>query len=328
MAARKSKPIIIEEETLPLRKAKRIIIVEEDAATVNEPIEDASIEDAPTTAATTTFSFSVENHAGMQQLGAMSEKGHSLEDLQEMRANAEAMAVDQGLTCVRTELYHLDPSAMDSPTADPHTADAYVLVIRHGASLMLGASDSTHKDVLSAYEAELRALDVDKQALMRGRVVNKHARWNVCFDNDAQVADIAAGKGTVVPFDGVPYTQCIRENLSRLHGSLANIKAEYNDYYDVSKCGIGYHGDSERREVVAVRVGAQMPIYYQWYHRANPVGPRNMIPLGGDDLYVMSEKAVGTDWKKSSLLTLRHSAGCDKYTVLKPARPTVIPPLL
>jgi len=53
-----------------------------------------------------------------------------------------------------------------------------------------------------------------------------------------------------------------------------------------------------------------------------------MIPLDGDDLYVMSEKAIGTDWKKSSLLTLRHSTECNKYTVLKPAWPTVIPPLL
>lgn len=28
----------------------------------------------------------------------------------------------------------------------------------------------------------------------------------------------------------------------------------------------------------------------------------------------MSEKAVGFDWKKSSIFTLRHATGCDKYT--------------
>ncbi|NBQ70943.1 MAG: hypothetical protein EBU46_19780, partial [Nitrosomonadaceae bacterium] len=92
---------------------------------------------------------------------------------------------------------------------------------------------------------------------------------------------------------------------------------------DVAKCGIGYHGDTERREVVAARCGAPLPIYYQWFWHSQPVGPRVEVLLGGDDLYVMSEKAVGTDWKRSSQLTLRHSAGCDKFTVLAPPRPTV-----
>ena len=282
------------------------------------------------TAATTTFSFSVENHAGMQKLGLMSEKGHSLENIFEMRENVLKMASDQGLSCVDVEIYHLNP-ALEIVAADveekayPEASNAYVLVVRHGASLMLGATDDNRSELLTAYKEELKSLRVDKQALMRGRVVNKHARWNVCFDNKSQMPDIAAGKGTVVPFDEVPYTKRIRENLQKMHLSLANIKAEYNDYYDVSVCGIGYHGDSERREVVAVRVGATMPIYYQWFHRSKPVGPRQMINLGDDDLYVMSEKAVGTDWKKSSIMTLRHSAGCDKFTVLDPAQPTVVP---
>jgi hypothetical protein len=28
----------------------------------------------------------------------------------------------------------------------------------------------------------------------------------------------------------------------------------------------------------------------------------------------MSEKAGGSDWKKSNIHTLRHATGCDKYT--------------
>ena len=31
----------------------------------------------------------------------------------------------------------------------------------------------------------------------------------------------------------------------------------------------------------------------------------------------MSEKAVGNDWKKKSIYTLRHAAGIDKYISLK-----------
>jgi len=262
----------------------------------------------------------------MQQLGCMSAHGHSVDDLRSMRESAEAMAAAQGLT-ISTELHHLAfallPNELDEARSMSNfpslskDEEAYVLVIRKGASLLLGASDSNSNVAMAAYEKELAGLDVDKQALMRGRVVNKHARWNVCFDSNPQKANIAAGQGTVVAFESVPCTLRMRNNLSRLHPSLANIKAEYNDYYDVNKCGIGYHGDSERREVVAVRAGASMPIYFQWFHRSRPFGARLCIPLQGGDLYVMSEKAVGTDWKRSSQLTLRHATGCDKYTVIK-----------
>lgn len=31
-------------------------------------------------------------------------------------------------------------------------------------------------------------------------------------------------------------------------------------------------------------------------------------------MYVMSEKAVGTDWKMSKIPTLRHATGCKKFT--------------
>jgi len=30
-------------------------------------------------------------------------------------------------------------------------------------------------------------------------------------------------------------------------------------------------------------------------------------------MYVMSEKAVGTDWKEKKIYTLRHATGCEKY---------------
>jgi hypothetical protein len=57
-----------------------------------------------------------------------------------------------------------------------------------------------------------------------------------------------------------------------------------------------------------------MPIFWQWYVRNQPVGSKMGLKLNGGDLYFMSEKAVGTDWKESSKLTLRHAAGCAEYT--------------
>jgi hypothetical protein len=38
-----------------------------------------------------------------------------------------------------------------------------------------------------------------------------------------------------------------------------------------------------------------------------------LIPLEDGDMYVMSEKAVGTDWKKKTIKTLRHATGCEAF---------------
>ena len=50
-----------------------------------------------------------------------------------------------------------------------------------------------------------------------------------------------------------------------------------------------------------------------WHYKGNKIGNKIRIELNGGDMYVMSEKAVGTDWKESNIYTLRHATGCDKY---------------
>lgn len=84
-----------------------------------------------------------------------------------------------------------------------------------------------------------------------------------------------------------------------------------------SCCGIGYHGDTERKRVVAIRLGVSIPLVFGWWHRHQPVGEKHVLSLHHGDMYVMSEKATGFDWKRSSVHTLRHAAGCEKYTGLR-----------
>ena len=69
------------------------------------------------------------------------------------------------------------------------------------------------------------------------------------------------------------------------------------------------HGDTERQIVIAVRLGANFNLYYQWYHKGKKIGKLFEITLKHGDMYFMSDKAVGYDWKKPSLYTLRHGAG-------------------
>jgi alkylated DNA repair dioxygenase AlkB len=155
------------------------------------------------------------------------------------------------------------------------------------------------------YEEQAR-LNKDTRAKMYGRVVDKKARYNLCFGFTSQQANYGEGKGTIVSFESVPLLNEVRLQISRL-------VAEGNYYYDITKCGIGYHGDTERRKVIGIRVGASLPLCYQWYHRHKPIGSRCNINLNHGDVYIMSDKAVGHDWKFSSKITLRHAAGCNKF---------------
>ena len=46
-------------------------------------------------------------------------------------------------------------------------------------------------------------------------------------------------------------------------------------------------------------------------------GERMIFQINGGDMYIMSEKAVGNDWKRRSIPTLRHAAGGMKYLTIK-----------
>jgi alkylated DNA repair dioxygenase AlkB len=146
---------------------------------------------------------------------------------------------------------------------------------------------------------ELTALNYDKKAFMYGRVVQKHARHNLCFDTQPQEPDYAAGKGRIVAYESCPVLNQFRLHLPQWFDSkCSSLAGEANDYYNIKTCGIGFHGDGERKIVVAFRVGATLPLHFQWYQNSSPVGERIKLSLHHGDVYMMSEKATGNDWKK------------------------------
>jgi len=89
---------------------------------------------------------------------------------------------------------------------------------------------------------------------------------------------------------------------------------EGNRYYNLKNTGIGFHGDTERVVVICISIGCDnYPMRWQWFKDGMPIGKSIDITLNSGDVYIMSEKAVGSDWKLSSKYTLRHSAGAKKY---------------
>jgi hypothetical protein len=178
-------------------------------------------------------------------------------------------------------------------------ADAKVLVIRRGAQYILG-------EETGGLMEENDELTMDKKALMKGKVVNKVARWNLCFADEDQEPNYKDGKGRIVAWKHIPRISRIREIISEWTEDVL-LNGEANYYYDISQCGIGFHGDGERRKVFAVRMGETMSIYFKWYQNSKPIGEPLEVVLNDGDMYIMSEKAVGFDWLKKKIPTLRHS---------------------
>ncbi len=241
---------------------------------------------------TLTFGECAENHKGMEIIGQpiSAGEGFQLSDIMEIKAVADAKGI-------KTEVHTLDSGVKECPLA-------YVLVMRNAVDALL----TPHSE--AALFAEQRALQYDKKAYMYGRVVNKHARWNLCYNDHAQEPDYALGKGRIIPFNQVPLLSLLREEIGAMHQKAKELKVESNYYYDARKCGIGFHGDTERKKVIGVRLGnVNLPIYYQWYLNGEPIGGRTDIDLFPGDIYVMSEKAAGSDWKRKIIPTLRHAVG-------------------
>lgn len=239
---------------------------------------------------TLTFGDCAENHRGMQEIGEKAARGMYFEDLEVCKKFFE----EKGVDC---ELVKLGEHPLP---------DAYLLIARKGVDAFV--------DKRALYDEQMR-LERDKKAFMYGRVVNKSARHNLCFSDFDQEPEYEKGKGTVVSFERLPHLAKIRKELGKLSGKLEMLQCEANYYYDVKKTFIGFHGDAERRIVVAARLGESFPMHFQWFQQGKPIGDLFTTVLNDGDMYFMSEKAVGFDWKKKLIPTLRHAAGSEKIVV-------------
>ena len=210
----------------------------------------------------------------------------------------------------------LGTQVLGTQVLDTKDFGARLLIVRNGVRMLANNYDNLINEIKNTRNI------VDKKAFMRGRVVNKIARYNLCYADKKQEPNYEQRQGRVIAFNDSPELQYVRQNMGKLFGNkYAGLFAELNYYYD-KKCGIGFHGDTERSLVIGLRFGDPMDIQFQWFKNNNPVGGRYKCILNEGDLYVMSEKTTGNDWKHSSLLTLRHGAGALQYTTIKPKKKT------
>lgn len=264
---------------------------------------------------TVTWGDVAENHTGNQTIGQKADSGFTEADMIVIYHNL----INKGFTAEYMNI----PLPEQAP---PDTEKAIVIVVRNAVQKIFSPDPAS--GVLGSTQGittELLSLNWDKKFYNARTctVQNKIARHVLCFDDEHQDAHYEAGKGTIYAWNELPHMQYVKDYIPYMFGEKSqDLKAEGNYYYDVNQCGIGYHGDSERRKVIAMRLGASMPIYYEWYQpikvgntwKSVPCGTKYGIHLNNGDMYIMSQKAVGTDWKKRTCFTIRHATGCAKYT--------------
>ena len=142
-------------------------------------------------AITLTFCDRAENHVGMEQIGTLSDRGFTLENLKDVKK-----VIGDGV-----EIIELGCDS-DELLAD----EAYLLIIRNGVNKICDGK-------LEELKREQFGLVPDRKAFMYGRVVNKHARGNLCFDDVGHEPDYENKKGTVVSYKDVPMTKLLKERV-------------------------------------------------------------------------------------------------------------------
>lgn len=276
-----------------------------------------------------------ENHAGMEIIGRMPVKGEGFKatDMEGLGPYFQNLGFDSSVL----NLNNL--SGQNTIMGLGSDDQARVLLLRRWVQVMF--EDTTVQDIykeLIADTWDAEYLDKNKYRIeivdgvetkVRGKRMNKRARTNLCYVADReQEPDVWKGKGRIVDLKKKTALNLAVDRLrSMIEAGLIEIGSktkveinvvEGNRYYNLKTTGIGFHGDTERVVVICISIGCDnYPMRWQWFKDGMPLGNPIDITLNCGDVYIMSEKAVGADWKLRSIYTLRHAAGANKYTGLE-----------
>lgn len=149
--------------------------------------------------------------------------------------------------------------------------DAYLLIIRNGTSVFL-------KDLYTTDEL------LNEQKKLSTKIkkgpVSKKRKNEACLEG-------------------------LQNNLKRFFGKKAkDLLCERKYCRDVSIC----HGNNKRKKVlITACLGKTLLLRFRWFHKKIPFDKSRNFILNDGDIYVMSEKAIGSDWKNAIIPTLQHA---------------------
>lgn len=247
-----------------------------------------------------------ENHTGMEFLGKRRKKGEGW-DIDRLLGAKDIL---ENIFGKKVEVFNLNElclGGVEIPEGKK-PKDAYLMVVRN---FLTKEVHENFKKELSSYEWDRKYFDTRRQ-----KVLNKHARANVCYGKTGRVADFENKKGTIIGFVQSPLVGRLLKVVEILMNDK-DLIVEGNQYDDVGKNGIGPHGDTERVLVSCLRVGEAMTMKFGMFNDCLLKGVAFQTIINGGDLYFMSEEAVGAEWKSRSKWIWRHAAGAPKYLKMK-----------
>lgn len=208
-------------------------------------------------------------------------------------------------------------SALPEHLRTEHT-DAAILVIRNGAAFITGHSVEDIACADNLFEEQCNKVDYDTKYFdaRKKKTLHRRARHTIGFSDQDVYHSEDYRQCSVKSFSSIPHLSQFRNKLPyKLCSDKAiDLEAEGNLYYN-SGCGIGFHGDSDRKIVICLSLGRSTTLRYQWLLPGSSEHPFDPVDINirHGDVYIMSEKATGYDWRMRSRVRVVHAAGSDKY---------------
>jgi hypothetical protein len=195
--------------------------------------------------------------------------------------------------------------------------EAAVLLIKRGVDRIMGREGGADEML-----AEQKAVKYDEKYFdpRRQKTLTNRARLNVVFGEKSVPHAENYSHGTIVGWDCVPRFSELRKTLPSVLGEIAAGLNGEGNFYHHGDAGIGYHGDGERKIVVGTCLGKTATLRFYWRapHSSTAHKPPFDFVVEHGDIYIMSEKASGFDWKMRSRFRLVHAAGAKKYLAFTP----------
>lgn len=222
--------------------------------------------------------------------------GFNLDDLNKAKHYFDSIGCD-------TQIVHLNKYLHDNIKTD----DAYVLMVKQALQKMIG-------DRLDKLYDEQLNLNVNTKGLFYGKVLNLKSRQYICIRKNSRIPDYENGISRHLSFEDTPLLNEIKTMLGdNIIPEFVDYDVENNYYSNAARCGLGFHGDTGRNKIMGIRMGQPFPLFFQWYVKRQSISPYIKLMFEHGDIYMMSDKATGHDWKVTSDPYLKHAAGYEKY---------------
>jgi len=255
---------------------------------------------------TLTFGDVSENFAGMAKQGKLHDSGFSYEDLERI-AN---------MFPENAEMYDLRGLLDNHANVD--LPECYILILRNPfpdlveplADIMLVDEEKFDEN------NNLIGVEWDKCKVQYRKVVNSHARYNLCFSDlgnsdsykcPADYSNLGNAKGTVYNINSIEPLKLLHAEVMKM--GVGDLEIEGNFYFDLEKTYIGFHGDRERKKVIGYRLGDVFPLHFRWHHNATPISEHATVLLNPGDMYFMMEFTAGFSKMKKTGISIKHAAG-------------------